>query len=68
MSRSSSTRIGEEFSRRMWQKEVQEPRNMKDCGLFGMLGREAVRGNCWKSTPEPDCPFYDLLRNMDLFP
>ena len=41
---------------------------MKDCGLFGMLGREAVRGNCWKSTAEPDCPFYDLLRNMDLFP
>lgn len=46
---------------------MQEPQNMKDYGLFGTFGREAVRGNCWKSTLEPDCPFYDLLRNMDFF-
>lgn len=48
---------------------MQGPQNMKDYYyLFGTFGREAVRGNCWKSTLEPDCPFYDLLRKMDFFP
>lgn len=35
--------------------------------VCGMFGREAVRANCWENKHDPDCTFYDLPRNMDLF-